>query len=177
MSEKIAEAVGLSQSHCWRRIRRLHEEGYILKVLALLDRERVALHCQVFVQVKVKRHDLVSIEEFSRAIREFPEVMDCYVVYGAFDFALRVVTEDMIAYEKFFFEKLAGVQNVLDASAFIVTSGIKSTTALPIIADGSSTASLTEIGPEDRIHSERRDESSAQPGPGRLADKIQRGLA
>lgn len=129
---EIAEAVGLSQSPCWRRIQRLRDDGYILKIVALLDRNKLALRSQLFVQVKVTRHDQTSLEEFSKAIQEFPEVMECHVVLGVFDFLLRVVTKDMDAYEKFYFEKLSRVPNIREVNSFVAASEIKSTTALPI---------------------------------------------
>lgn len=129
---EIAEAVGLSQSPCWRRIQRLRDDGYILKIVALLDRNKLALRSQLFVQVKVARHDLASLEEFSKAIQEFPEVMECHVVLGVFDFLLRVVTKDMDAYEKFYFEKLSRVPNIREVNSFVAASEIKATTALPI---------------------------------------------
>lgn len=129
---EIAEAVGLSQSPCWRRIQRLRDEGYILKIVALLDRNKLALRSQLFVQMKVTRHDLASLEEFSKAIQEFPEVMECHVVLGVFDFLLRVVTKDMDAYEKFYFEKLSRVPNIREVNSFVAASEIKATTALPI---------------------------------------------
>jgi len=62
---EIAEAVGLSQSPCWRRIQRLKDEGYISKIVALLDRHKLALRAQVFVQVRVVKHDQVSLTEFA----------------------------------------------------------------------------------------------------------------
>jgi len=129
---EIAEAVGLSQSPCWRRIQRLRDDGYILKIVALLDRNKLALRSQLFVQVKVTRHDQASLEEFSKAIQEFPEVMECHVVLGVFDFLLRVVTKDMDAYEKFYFEKLSRVPNIREVNSFVAASEIKATTALPI---------------------------------------------
>lgn len=129
---EIAETVGLSQSPCWRRIQRLRDDGYILKIVALLDRNKLALRSQLFVQVKVTRHDLVSLEEFSKAIQEFPEVMECHVVLGVFDFLLRVVTKDMDAYEKFYFEKLSRVPNIREVNSFVAASEIKTTTALPM---------------------------------------------
>ena len=97
---QIAEAVGLSQSPCWRRMQRLREEGYISKVVALLDRKKIGLRAQLFVQVKVISNDQASLAAFSKAIQEFPEVMECHVMLGAFDFLLRVVTKDLEAYEK-----------------------------------------------------------------------------
>jgi Lrp/AsnC family transcriptional regulator len=129
---EIAEAVGLSQSPCWRRIQRLREEGYIAKITALLDRKKIGLHAQLFVQVKMMSNDQASLAAFAKAIREFPEVMECHVVLGVFDFLLRVVTQDMQAYEKFLFETVLRVPNVREVNSLVVAMEVKSTTAFPI---------------------------------------------
>lgn len=129
---EIAEAVGLSQSPCWRRIQRLKDEGYISRIVAILDRHKVSLSAQLFVQVKVMRHDQAGLEEFKQAIRAFPEVLECHLILGVFDFLLRVVTEDMRAYEKFYFEKLSRVANIREVNSFVAASVIKSTTELPL---------------------------------------------
>ena len=129
---EIAEAVGLSQSPCWRRIQRLKDEGYIAKTVAVLDRHKLNLHAQLFVQVKVLRNDQMNLAEFSQAIRNFPEVMECHMVLGMFDFLLRVVTQDIGAYEKFFLEKLSRLPNVREFNSYVAVSEIKSTTALPL---------------------------------------------
>jgi Lrp/AsnC family transcriptional regulator len=129
---EIAEAVGLSQSPCWRRIQRLKDEGYISGIVAVLNRHKLDLRTQLFVQVKVVQHDQVNLAEFSRAIREFPEVMECHVILGAFDFLLRVVVPDVQAYEKFFFEKLARLPNIREVHSSVAASEIKTTTALPL---------------------------------------------
>ncbi|MDB6045849.1 MAG: ybaO [Gammaproteobacteria bacterium] len=129
---EIAEAVGLSQSPCWRRIHRLREEGYISKIVALLDRKKLGLRAQLFVQVKVTSNDQASLAEFAQAIREFPEVMECHVILGMFDFLLRVVTKDMDAYEKFYFETLSRVPNIREVNSFVAATEVKSTTAFPM---------------------------------------------
>jgi Lrp/AsnC family transcriptional regulator len=129
---QIAEAVGLSQSPCWRRIQRLREEGYITKVVALLDRKKIGLRAQLFVQVKVISNDQASLAAFSAAIQEFPEVMECHIVLGMFDFLLRVVAKDLEAYEKFYFEKLSRVPNVRELNSFVAAQEVKSTTAYPL---------------------------------------------
>jgi Lrp/AsnC family transcriptional regulator len=129
---QIAEAVGLSPSPCWRRVQRLKDEGYITKVVALLDRHKLGLRAQLFVQVKVVKNDQQTLAEFSQAIRAFPEVMECHVVLGVFDFLLRVVTEDMDAYEAFYFEKLSRLPHVLEVTTFVAASEIKTTTAWPL---------------------------------------------
>lgn len=129
---EIAEMIGLSQSPCWRRIQRLREEGYISKIVALLNRHKLDLKAQLFVQVKVLRNDQMSLAEFSQAIRQFPEVMECHVILGAFDFLLRVVTKDMEAYERFYFERLSRVPNIREVNSFVAATEVKSTTALPL---------------------------------------------
>ena len=129
---EVAEAVGLSQSPCWRRIQRLKAEGYITKVVALLDRQKLALRAHLFVHVKVVSNDKQNLHAFSLAMRGFPEVMECHVVLGAYDFLLRVVAADMDAYQKFFFEKLSQLPNIREVNSFVAISEIKSTTELPL---------------------------------------------
>lgn len=129
---EVAEAVGLSQSPCWRRIQRLKEEGYISKIVAVLNRQKLDLRAQLFVQIKVVKNDKDSLEQFARGIQDFPEVMECHIVLGVYDFLLRVVATDMDAYQKFFFEKLSQLPNLREINSFVAVSEIKATTALPM---------------------------------------------
>jgi Lrp/AsnC family transcriptional regulator len=100
--------------------------------VALLDRKKLGLRAQLFVQVKVTSNDQASLAEFAQAIREFPEVMECHVILGMFDFLLRVVTKDMDAYEKFYFETLSRVPNIREVNSFVAATEVKSTTAFPM---------------------------------------------
>lgn len=129
---EVAEAVGLSQSPCWRRIQRLKEEGYICKIVAVLNRQKLDLRAQLFVQIKVVKNDKESLEQFAQGIQAFPEVMECHIVLGVYDFLLRVVATDMDAYQKFFFEKLSQLPNLREINSFVAVSEIKATTALPM---------------------------------------------
>lgn len=129
---EISEAVGLSPSPCWRRIQRLREEGYIKAQVALVDRRKVGLKAQVFAQVKLNAQGRSHLDEFSDAIRGFPEVLDCYVTMGATDFLLRIVAADIDAYERFFFDKLSRVPGVQEINSIVALSEIKSTTELPL---------------------------------------------
>ncbi|MBO9377377.1 winged helix-turn-helix transcriptional regulator [Sphingomonas histidinilytica] len=131
---EISEAVGLSPSPCWRRIQRLREEGYIKAQVALVDRRKIGLNTQVFAQVKLNAHGRSHLEEFSDAIRGFPEVLDCYVTMGPTDFLLRIVAADIDAYERFFFDKLSRVPGVQEINSIVALSEIKSTTELPLTA-------------------------------------------
>lgn len=131
-SAQIAERVGLSQSPCWRRIQRLKEEGVIRGQVTLLDRKKIGLNTQIFAKVKLNAHGRTNFAEFTEAIREFPEVLECYVLMGAVDFLLRIVTPDIEAYERFFFEKLSMVPGIQEVNSIVALSEIKSTTSLPV---------------------------------------------
>lgn len=128
----IADAVGLSQAPCWRRINRLKEAGFIKAQVALLDRRKMGLNAQIFAQVKLSATGRSNIEEFNDAIRGFPEVLECHVLMGTVDFMLRVVASDIEAYERFFFDKLSRVPGVQEINSMVALSEIKSTTVIPI---------------------------------------------
>ncbi len=128
----IGERIGLSQSACWRRIQRLREEGVIRDHPVILDREKVGLTTMVFAHVKLTSHGRSNLKLFAKEVSNCPEVMDCYVLLGNVDFLLRIVAEDIKAYERFFFEKLSQLPGIQEVTSSIVLSDIKHTTALPI---------------------------------------------
>lgn len=131
-STEIAEEIGLSQAPCWRRIQRLRDAGYIRAQVALLDRQKLGLSAHIFAHVKLTAHGRSNLAGFVDAIRQFPEVLDCYVLMGPVDFMLRVVAKDIEAYERFFFDKLSQVPGVQEVNSMAALSEIKSTTALPL---------------------------------------------
>jgi Lrp/AsnC family transcriptional regulator len=129
---EIGERIGLSQSACWRRIQRLRDEGVIKDQPAILDREKVGLSTMVFAHVKLTSHGRSNLTDFADAVREYPEVLDCYVVLGNVDFLLRIVAEDIKDYERFMYEKLSQLPGVQEVNSSIALSEIKHTTVLPI---------------------------------------------
>lgn len=129
---EIADRVGLSVSPCWRRIDRLEREGFIRKRVALIDRRKVGLNAHVFAQVKLDAHGRANLDEFSEAIRSFPEVLDAYVLMGTTDFMLRIVAKDIDAYERFFFDRLSKLPGVQEINSTVALSEIKSTNELPL---------------------------------------------
>ncbi|WP_109807496.1 Lrp/AsnC family transcriptional regulator [Sphingosinithalassobacter portus] len=129
---EIAEAVGLSASPCWRRIDRMEREGIITRRVALVDRQKIGMNAQIFAQVKLNAHGRAHLDEFSAAIRGFPEVLECYVLMGPVDFMLRIVTRDIEAYERFFFDKLSKLPGVQEINSTMALSEIKATTAVPV---------------------------------------------
>jgi Lrp/AsnC family transcriptional regulator len=129
---EIASEIGLSEAPCWRRIQKLKREGYIRKQVCLLDRHKLDLPIQVFVQIKLNAVGRSSLSEFEDAIKCFSEVLECYVLMGQFDFLLKIVSKDISTYERFFFDQLSRVPGIQDANSMVAMSEIKSTTELPI---------------------------------------------
>ena len=129
---ELGDRIGLSQSACWRRMQGLRDDGVIKDQPVKIDREKVGLNTMVFAHVKLTSHGRSNLAAFSEAVSEYPEVLDCYVVLGNVDFLLRIVTEDIKAYEQFFFEKLSQLPGIQEVNSSIVLSDIKHTTVLPI---------------------------------------------
>ncbi|MET0373659.1 MAG: Lrp/AsnC family transcriptional regulator [Rhizorhabdus sp.] len=131
---EVAERVGLSTTPCWRRIQRLREAGIIARQVALIDRRKIGLNAQIFAQVKLNAHGRQHLDEFTAAIRGFPEVLEAYVLMGPVDFLLRIVAADIEAYERFFFDKLSRLQGIQEINSIVALSEVKATTALPLDA-------------------------------------------
>ncbi|WP_417619714.1 Lrp/AsnC family transcriptional regulator [Parasphingorhabdus sp.] len=131
-SSELADRIGLSQSPCWRRVNMLEQSGVIRKRVVLVDRNKVGLRAQVFAQVKLSAHGRANLADFEAAIADISEVIECYVLMGTVDFLLRVVTVDIEAYEKLFFEKLSRLPGVQEITSSIALSEIKNSTALPV---------------------------------------------
>lgn len=130
----LARAVGLSPSPCLNRVRALEEAGYISRYVTLLDALRVGLKVSVFIQVTLERQIEPALETFEKAIRERPEVMECYLMTGDADYLLRVVVADIQVLEEFilkFLSRLPGVGNIRSSFAL---KQVKYQTALPLPA-------------------------------------------
>lgn len=129
---EIAERVGLSSSPCWRRIKRMEEQGIITKRVTLLNREAVGLDFQVYASVKLALPTRENLERFEIAVADLPEVVECATVTGAVDYVLKIITSDMRAYDDFLRDKILGTGLVSDVQSRIVIRAVKSTTALPL---------------------------------------------
>lgn len=128
----IAEQIGLSQSQCWRRLSSLKETGVIRDQVTRMDRRKLGFGTMVFAHVKVTAHGRANLDEFTNAVLEYPEIIECHAIMGPFDFLLRIVTKDMDAYEKFVFKKLSRVPAVQEINSTMALSEVKSSFALPI---------------------------------------------
>jgi Lrp/AsnC family transcriptional regulator len=128
----IAERVGLSQSPCWRRISLLEADGVIRKRVALLSRDKLGLGVLVFVHVKLASHGWQSLPKFKQKVVSYPEVVQCFMVMGDFDFVLLVATRTIEDYNVFVQQRLSQVPGVQAIDSRIVLEETKNTTELPL---------------------------------------------
>ncbi len=127
----IADAVGLSTTPCWRRIRNLEEAGGIRRRVAVLDPAKINAGVTVFVGVKAGRHAADWLDTFARAVQEIEEVTEVYRLSGEIDYLLKIVVPDIAAYDDVY-KRLIKKADFADVSSFFAMEEIKSTTALPL---------------------------------------------
>ena len=128
---ELAQIVGLSQTPCWKRVKRLSDSGVILTRVALLDHAKLDLGLAVFVSVRTSRHDQEWLDAFAAAASAMPEVLEFYRLSGDTDYLLKVLVKDIAAYDAFY-RKLITAVPLSDVSSAFAMEQIKSTTALPI---------------------------------------------
>lgn len=129
---EVAAAVGLSQTPCWRRIRRLREAGVIRATVALVDREAVGLGFVSYAFVKLALPSRANMDRFDDLVARWPEVITCERVTGAVDYLIKVVTVDIKEYDAFLRDKLLHSDLVSDVQSRIVVATVKETSALPL---------------------------------------------
>jgi DNA-binding Lrp family transcriptional regulator len=129
---ELADRVGLSPAPCLRRVRALEAAGVIRKYVALVDPQSVDLGVTVFVQVTLNLQVEGRLDTFEEAIRQRPEVLDCYMMAGESDYLLRVVVPDVAAYERFLKESLTHIENVAAFKSAFALKQAKYSTVLPL---------------------------------------------
>ena len=130
--QAIAERVGLSASPCLRRIRQMERAGIIAAYSAIVDQRAVGLPVSVFISIKLERQRSHELDAFGAAISRWPEVMECYLMTGQFDFLLRVVCADLAAYEQFLRERLTQVEGVASIESSFSLGQVKYSRVLPL---------------------------------------------
>lgn len=127
----LSEKVGLSQTPCWNRIKKLEADGFIRTRVALLDREKLSLGTTVFVAVKATSHDEKWLADFARAVAVIPEIVELYRMSGDTDYLLKVVCQDIADYDRIY-KKLIRATPMRDVSSSFAMEQIKYTTELPL---------------------------------------------
>ena len=131
-TQELSDAVGLSPSPCWRRVKRLEDDGYILRYAAILDRKKLGLNAFAHVQVSLIDHSEASIEAFQTFIEHEEQVLECASITGDFDFALKVAATDPEALEQFIMHKILRLGVVRTTTTTFILRQMKVSGALPI---------------------------------------------
>ncbi|MGB1335821.1 MAG: Lrp/AsnC family transcriptional regulator [Luminiphilus sp.] len=127
----IADRAGVSQTPCWRRIKKLEEAGYIDKRVALLSPEALNLTMTAYVMVKTAHHDDAWLRRFSDGVQSIPEIIEIHRMAGDIDYLLKVVASDIAEYDAIY-KRLITVAELSDVSASFSMECIKTTTELPL---------------------------------------------
>jgi Lrp/AsnC family leucine-responsive transcriptional regulator len=131
--QQIADRVGLSATPCLRRIKRLEEQGVILKQVALLSSEKLGLDLTAFISISMDKHTPDRFERFERAIADMPEIVECSIVTGQqADYLLKAVLPNITHYEAFLLGKLTKVEGVTGVHSSFVLRKVVDQTALPL---------------------------------------------
>jgi DNA-binding Lrp family transcriptional regulator len=130
-ASELAETLSISPSPLYRRIRLMEEGGVIKHYVTLLDQEKVGLPITAYVSVAIEK-SADKLASFERAILGCEEVMECYLMTGAFDYMVRVVANDISGIERFVMTRLATIDGVRDVSTSITLRRVQYKTELPV---------------------------------------------
>lgn len=122
---ELAQRIGLSKTPCQVRVKRLREEGFILGFRAILDPQKLGVEHVSFTEVKLSDTREEALEAFNKEVTKIPEVEQCHMIAGPFDYLLKVRTTDMKAYRKVLGEQISSLPNVANTSTYVSMQPIK----------------------------------------------------
>ena len=122
---RLSERVGLSLSACHRRVKLLEASGMISGYAARLDRMKIGLELQIFIEIKIVSTRQENIEAFEASIAEMPEILECHLISGEFDYLVRVASRDTKAYEHLYRNRLSSIPSVSEMKTLLTVSTVK----------------------------------------------------
>ena len=128
----LAERVGLSTSPCLERVRRLEREGFIKGYTALLDPQRLDAALLVFVEISLHYTSAEIFEEFREAVLAWPQILECHLVSGDFDYLLKVRIADIASYRRLLGEIMHALPGVRDSRSIVVMEEVKESAVIPV---------------------------------------------
>ena len=131
-TQALSDAVGLSASPCWRRVKRLEEDGYITRYAAIVDGKKLGLRALAHIQVSLVDYDSSSIDKFLTFIKTNEQVLECSSITGDFDYTLKVAATDPESLEQFIMHSLLGLKVVKSTATTFILRQIKVSGALPV---------------------------------------------
>ncbi|HEX3809805.1 MAG TPA: Lrp/AsnC family transcriptional regulator [Rhizomicrobium sp.] len=129
----LGERVGLSTTPCWKRVKRLEDDGYIERKVAVLNRAKAGVPVTVFVSIRTNQHDDRWLADFATAVARMPEIVELYRMSGEVDYLMKVVTTDIDGYDRFY-KRLIKAVKLTDVSSTFAMEQIKYSTEIPLAA-------------------------------------------
>lgn len=131
-TQALSDAVGLSPSPCWRRVKRLEEDGYITRYAAIVDGKKLGLRALAHIQVSLVDHDASSIDKFQTFVDNNEQVLECSSITGDFDYILKVAATDPESLEQFIMQSLLRLKVVRTTATTFILRQMKVSGALPV---------------------------------------------
>lgn len=128
---ELARQAGLTTTPCIERVKRLERDGYIKGYFAQLNPDQLGSGLIVFVQIRLVRTSKDGFDEFKRAVIQLPEVQECYLVSGNFDYLIKARVADMSAYREFLGDTLLTLPGVQESTSIAVMEVVKETLSIP----------------------------------------------
>jgi len=129
---QLGAQVGLSSTPCWKRVKRLEDEGYIERRVAIVNRAKVGLPVTAFVSIRAGQHDEKWLTRFAAVVSTLPEVQEFHRMSGDVDYLLKVAASSIEGYDRFY-KKLISLVDLAGVSSAFSMEQIKSSTALPLV--------------------------------------------
>lgn len=129
---ELSDQANLSAPQCYRRVRRLEADGIIRGYAAQVVPSAIGLGVTAFVSLAIDREQFKKVRELEKAIRQFPEILECYTISGDFDYLLKVVATDLKSFSNFLTDRLMQVPGVSGVRSMVCLEEIKQASALPV---------------------------------------------
>ncbi|MDO6497515.1 Lrp/AsnC family transcriptional regulator [Photobacterium sanguinicancri] len=129
---ELADKVNLTTTPCWKRLKRLEENGILRQRVALLDPILLGLSFTAFVQIKTSNHSKEWYNTLVEAVDDFPEVMEFYRMAGEYDYMMKVQVADMAAFDQFYKKMVNSIEGLTNVTSTFAMEPLKYTTALPL---------------------------------------------
>ena len=133
VAKSIAEQLNMTKTPVYERIRRLEQEGFIRHYAAIINKEQVERSITVFGFVSLEAQKGELMDDFLAQVKEFPEVVECFVVGGEFDFLLKVIVKNLDAYYDFAKQKIASLPNIGAVKSAFVLKEVKNEIGFPLL--------------------------------------------
>lgn len=129
---ELARQVNLTPTPCLERVKRLEREGFIMNYVALIEPKRANVALCAYIEVQLTHSTTAAFKKFNQHMLNLPEVQECQMVAGGFDYLIKIRVADMQHYQRFLGEKLASIEGISQTHTYVVIQDVKSTTAIQI---------------------------------------------